>query len=593
MQIRTRIIRVTHPLLFWCLLLAFISPLQPAAAESVRLNIQGIEDSMLSNVEKVLTLPAGVIREEKVNLPWLEHFVLQVPEIVGSALEPFGYFSSQTLTELVEEPAGDFELRVVITPGEPVTIETLRIILQGPGKQSHELVQALQRFPLNEGDALRQDLYEQGKQQLKSKAVELGYILADFSQHRIKVFPEQYRAEIKLVLATDELFYFGEISLSGAEEYPEAFLQRFIAFKPDEVFSHRKLNRTSLNYLQADRFEEVLIIPQIEQAEENRVPISVKLTSSLPKRLRPGIGIGTDTGARLTLNYQDVNLRGRGHKLAAEINLAQKRQSFETSYTIPLDEQIKSALIYSVGLGEEKIADYKSRTLFAEVERVYGLGEGNLASIYLRPFHERYEVGNQDETADLVLGGVRYHHRLYNEPVNPTRGLQYRLELRGAHQALGSDISLAQLLGGINGLARLNPRWTLHLRAEAGFTVKKESLGEVPVSLRFFAGGDNSVRGYGYKTQGPEDETGDVVGGDSLLVGSLELERRLNPTWGVAAFYDIGSAFNAFDKMQFVNGAGLGVRIHTPVGPVKLDLARQLWRGNNSWRIHFGFGFDI
>ena len=115
----------------------------------------------------------------------------------------------------------------------------------------------------------------------------------------------------------------------------------------------------------------------------------------------------------------------------------------------------------------------------------------------------------------------------------------------------------------------------------------------MPPSLRFFVGGDNSVRGYAYKSRGPRDVNGDVVGGDSLLVGSIEGEYALNNNWGLAVFYDIGSAFNAFQDVTFISGAGIGVRRYTPIGPIKIDLASRVSDDDNALRIHLSVGFEI
>jgi hypothetical protein len=105
------------------------------------------------------------------------------------------------------------------------------------------------------------------------------------------------------------------------------------------------------------------------------------------------------------------------------------------------------------------------------------------------------------------------------------------------------------------------------------------------------AAGDQSVRGYGYQTLGPRDSSDEVVGGKNLLVGSVELERALSENWGVAVFYDAGNAFDSFSDYEIFQGAGLGVRRYTPVGPVKVDLARQLGVLDPSYRVHVSIGF--
>jgi translocation and assembly module TamA len=116
---------------------------------------------------------------------------------------------------------------------------------------------------------------------------------------------------------------------------------------------------------------------------------------------------------------------------------------------------------------------------------------------------------------------------------------------------------------------------------------------DLPASLRFFAGGDRSVRGYSYQSLGPKDSTGKVIGGKNLFVGSLEIERPVLKDWGVALFYDAGNAFNSLSEVNLFQGAGIGLRYYSPVGTLRLDLARQIGVDNPKFRIHFTVGFQL
>ena len=136
-------------------------------------------------------------------------------------------------------------------------------------------------------------------------------------------------------------------------------------------------------------------------------------------------------------------------------------------------------------------------------------------------------------------------------------------------------------------------RLTLLLRSQAGITIQRQSFDEVPVSLRFFAGGDRSVRGYAYQSLGPKDETGDVVGGKHLLFGSIELERALFQHWGVATFFDAGNAFDSFTSLTLARSAGLGVRYYSKIGPFRLDIAREIGRPSPATRVHFVVGLFL
>jgi translocation and assembly module TamA len=228
----------------------------------------------------------------------------------------------------------------------------------------------------------------------------------------------------------------------------------------------------------------------------------------------------------------------------------------------------------------------------AEASRVRGFGQGRVLTFYLRLLQEAYTVGDQKARSRVVLPGVRFSQRHWDNPARPRSGYSYSLEVRGSDQILGSDVGLVQGLANGNVVLPLPWRLSLLGRVQGATTYQKNPFADVPASLRFFAGGDQSVRGYAYQSLGPRDASGAVVGGKKLLVGSLELDRAIGENWGVAVFYDAGNAFNSLSDFHLARGAGIGVRRYTVVGPVKIDLARQIASGKHVYRVHVGVGFQ-
>jgi translocation and assembly module TamA len=471
----------------------------------------------------------------------------------------------------------------------------LTVNLAGEGCQEESLRSKVREFPLKQGDPLDHQLYEQGKLALRLEASNLGYLENTFSAHVIRIDPEEDFADIELILDTGPRFYFGETSF--AEEsgrFPEEFLRRFLTYKAGEVFSHKELHRSRLNFYTADRFDEVLMVPLLDEVVDRHVPVSVKLVPGKQRRLRPGIGYGTNTGARISLNYRNMMPGEKPHAHLFDLSLAEKTQFFETSYTIPQDGSVDNNLIGTVGLRQEDLDTYTTQMLYVEGQQTYSLGQGRIGSLFLRYLYEDSDVGSEgNNLAKLLIPGVRYYQRDYDDPLNPRSGYQFRVELRGSYDLLLSDLTIGQVIAAGSFMLPLSRDLTLHSRVEAATTVKNDEFSQVPPSMRFFVGGDNSVRGYAYKSRGPEDESGDVIGGDSLLAGSLEAEYALNERWGLALFYDTGSAFNVSEKMEFIQGAGIGIRRYTQVGPIKFDLATRINDSNNGVRIHFSVGFDI
>lgn len=577
-------------LAFLVLWLSLALPL--LAAEPVEIVVSGIEGDALKNVQESLALPGGLVREGSVDKLWLDRFAQQAEDKVRSALEPFGYYKA-VVTVRVEATGEQYRLLVRVAAGEPVRLSDVKITVVGPGSEEKRLRRLVTRFPLNKGDVLLHQKYEEAKSELTTRAHDLGYLDADFSRHEIRVEKSATHATVELVLDTGAKYYFGETIIKGAPDYPDSFLRRHLTYTPGEVFSYPLLGETQRNFANSERFKEVIVTPEKQDAKALRVPIAVQLDEGPRISLRPGIGYGTDTGARLTLRYRDLNMFHLGHEVYSQLYLAERLQGLVIGYVLPSPRDVRTSTTLQLNLQQDKTKSYSSKILALELDRNLSFGKGKLGTAYVKAQYEDYAVGEQKSSSRLLLPGLRFSDDRYDDPIRPRRGFRYALELRGTHQVLGSDTALVQILAEGSHLQRLPWRLSLHTRAKAGATLLSDPLRDIPPSLRFFTGGDQSVRGYSYKSLGPRDATGQVVGGKQLLTGSIELERALFKNWGVSVFYDIGNAFNSFSDIKLFQGAGVGLHYYTGVGALNLSVARPIGVSNPSFHFHFTVGFEL
>lgn len=563
------------------------------AADQVEVEVTGVEGAALNNVRGALALPPGLVQNGAVDRLWLGRFRDQAAERTRSALEPYGYYHAQA-SATVEEPGnGSFRVHVAVRPGDPVLLTEVDVALAGPGSGEAALRRLVSMFPLVKGGVLLQVDYERAKADLQFRAVALGYLDADFTRHEIRIAPGERAARVALTLQTGERFFFGDTRIEGATDYPQPYLRRFLTFKKGEVFSYAKLGETQLNYVNSERFRDIAIAPESRPADSLQVPVLVSLASVPRRSLRPGVGYGTDTGARISVRYRDMNLFREGHDLDVNLYAAQRLQGFATRYTWPSTRNLKSSTSLQLNLQQQNVTTYDSRLAALELARNHGFGKGELGAVYLKFQMEDFTVAGTNSGSRLVLPGLRFSKERFDNPARPGKGYAIMFDVRGAHPYLGSDSSLAQGIVGGDFLAPLPGRLSLHLRAKAGATVLGDPLSDIPPSIRFYAGGDQSVRGYSYQSLGPRDAKGNIVGGKNLLVGSVELERALGRDFGVSLFYDVGNAFNDFADPQLAQGAGVGLHYYTQVGALNLSLAKPFGAGRSGYHVHFTVGFQL
>jgi translocation and assembly module TamA len=334
-------------------------------------------------------------------------------------------------------------------------------------------------------------------------------------------------------------------------------------------------------------------MPEKAEARDFHVPVLVQLKPAPSRSLRQGIGYGTDTGGRFNVRYRDLNMLQRGHEFYSNLYISERLQGIAAGYILPDAVDIRSSTVLQLNLQQEDVTTYKSRLIALELDKNHSFGKRELGTAYIRLQREEYTIGAQDSSARLVLPGLRLSGDHYDNPIRPTRGFRYAFDLRGTHQLFGSDTELLQLISEGSWLLSLPWRLSLQTRAKAGITLLSDPLSDLPPSLRFFAGGDQSVRGYSYQSLGPSDAAGQVVGGKHLFTGSVEIERALFSDWGVSVFYDAGNAFDSFTGVRLFEGTGVGVHYYTPVGALNLSVARQIGVDDPGFRIHFTVGLEF
>lgn len=571
----------------------------PCAAVELRsVQVQGLEDEeMRDNVDDALSLQRLNPNRRKVltetRLSWL---LRQAPDEARRALEPFGYYDPK-IDPQVRRDGEAIDVIVVVDPGEPVVVATHDLQLLGPAHEDGALMRRLQRFRPRIGRPFHHGQYEDSKAAIDAALAGHGYFDAEQTVHRVTVNRGGNRADIALAWTSGERYAFGAATFAGHQFRP-GLLENLVPWHEGDPYDQQKLLDLHGSLTDLDYFASVDIRAVPEAADAGRqVPIEVALTPGKRDVYSAGLRYGTDTGVGVAGGWERRWLNDRGHKLRAAAGLAQRRSDVSAQYRIPAFAWLDGWYTAGVSLRQEEIDGVDSELFEAIGSRSGRLGDWTLtAALNFR--RERYEDPTQgfaQTYSTLVFPSLLAQWSKTDDLLYPRNGRGLTIELRGGHTGIGSDIDFLQLRAEGRWVRTLGRRNRLLLRGEAGTTLS-DDFAQFPPSLRFYAGGDRSVRGYGYKEIGEHviDPDGEryVFGGKHLFVGSVEFERMFNRTWGGAVFVDAGDAFD--NGFQAQVGMGVGLRWRSPVGPVRLDVAHGFGDdAQQSVRLHLNIGPDL
>lgn len=560
---------------------------EPQPEARVRVEIDGIDGALLRNARMLL----GIEQQRdhpRLSEGRIRRLHAKAPEEIQRALEAFGHYHARVDGELIQE--GDLWIaRYRVDPGPPVMVEAVNLELLGEGARDPAFLALRDAFPLAAAQALEHARYEEGKTALLRLAAQRGYFEARLDRHEVEVDLDSLRAVVRLSLDTGPRYRFGPVSFSDTV-LRSSRLERYLRFKEGDPYHAAALLELQNALNDSDIFAQVEVEPRPEQAVAGYVPIEVRLAAHKKHKYSAGVGFGTDSGARGRLAWENRYFNDRGHRVNADLRLAQRRRSLASHYIIPLKDPRNDSLAFRAALLDEDTESRDSQILqlgAAHTTSRWGWRE----TLSLTYQVERSEIARERETSQLLYPGAGWTRIIADDPVYTRQGLRLGLDLRGAYEDLLSDVSFAQL--------RVNAKWITSpwergrfiSRGDFGLTAV-EDIDDLPASLRFYAGGDNSIRGYDLDALGPRNRDGRVIGGKYLVVGSLEYEHRILDRWSLAVFYDVGNAINDLsDDLEY--GAGIGLRWHSPVGLVRVDLASGLSQPDNPIRLHVNIGPDL
>lgn len=572
--------------LVWTISLAILGTVAARAAE-VECHIEGIaNEEIVKNIEATLSLVRDQDRDD-LTPERIARLHERAPLEIQRAVEPFGYYHAKIDASLTHDDDDQFDARYAIALGEPVRVREVEMVVVGAGAGEPPFPQLAAKFPLEKGDVLDQGKYQRYKVAIASASADSGFLDASFTTSVIRIRRSENIADIEIAFDTGARYHFGPVTFDSTS-VDERVMRAFLTFKPGDPFSYDRLLTFQSTLGGAPYFGRVEAIAQPDSVSL-AVPIHVKLTPQRPRRYEVGAGYGTDTGPRVLLGVVFRRLNRVGHTFSGRANVSAVELSLRAEYVIPSLYPDTHAYTMGAMVAHLDPDAYTTDRLAVGPTRSQPRF-GWLESITLSYEREDFTVGSDEGITHLVIGGLTYRRKRADDDIAPSHGHRFDVGVRGADEAVLSSQSFVSFTAAAKMVRTLPGRIRLIARVDGGAT-STPSFRELPPTIRFFAGGDNSVRGYDYESLGPRDEAGNVIGGHLLLTTSAEVQFPLKGKFALAGFYDAGNAFAHTDSGTMEQGVGGGLRWLSPVGPIRLDLAYALH--HDHWRIHFTMGPDL
>lgn len=565
-------------------LLLFLPPPDISRAEdrAYEIRIEGVEDSSLrESLESVSdTLrwrekpPAtlGLLRRRA------EGDVEQFLKVLRSA----GYYGAEVTFDLDEEetlPVIVFNIRT----GEVFRLESIEMRAGEADSAVLRKLPSPDELGLSKGDPARAQPILDAEQRILQVLRNTGYPFAAMGDRRVVVDHRTRTVRVTFTVEPGPPGRFGPTTVTGLKSVGERTVRNRFLWKQGDRFNAELITETEKELTKSQLFSMVRVIPGETLDRNGELPLTLEVNERKHRSVKAGASYRTDEGPGANFSWEHRNLFNHGEKLSLSGTASFINNSFDTSFLKPDFFHPNQSLLVSSRLANEDTEAYISRYLESGVTLERKVDKSIKWSV--GPLFRWQQVEQLDQREDFALLGLQtlFGWDRSDNLLDPTRGGRLHLQLTPYWDTLDTGLAFAKSSIGYSHYFRLrdnNPRIVLAARTALGFLAGAER-DSVPADLRFYAGGGGSIRGYPYQSVGPLADNNDPVGGRSLFEAGTELRVRVTRNIEVVGFIDGGSAFEPsvpdFSE-EVLWGTGLGVRYHTPIGPLRLDVGVPLQR---------------
>jgi len=609
----------------------------------LEVEVQGLPEKLVENVQAHIG-SAWVSSSSMSSQRRRDRFRADSEIRAARALRPFGYYFPQIESELVNTGQQSWVLKLSIDPGEVVRVRQLVLEVRGGGREEKAILEWEANWPLMPGVPLDQLIWGEQKVKVLNAAEEQGYLSAEFETSEIKLDLEGNLADLVLIFDTGPRAVMGDI-IYTQDIVKNSVLESLPRFNKGDFYRVWLVDRFRTDLWRSSYFDEIEVLEERHLDQDpQRVDFKVTLRERKRTTHQGTIGYGTDSQFRVQYRWQRHLLSKRGDSLGVGLGWQQKNDELLLTGEYRLPRQTRSHQHWFLGsslkteieeldvrsditderraLFSGRVEDFSLRMGKIKLQDISWSQEQIIETMYAQVLFEKNDFDisapdpgwlndlYQDQLNENDFGGTNRSVSLGMEWDWPvilgkkfnTTGHHERAWLFTANDIWGSQREFTQVYLSSRRNFLFSNRWKLLIRGEAGYTdadvhefvqdipddVISVSVTELPFLYRFKAGGSRSVRGYGF-----EELSTNNIGSNHILTASAELEYQFKQDWSLAAFYDIGNAFNHWSNMNLRAGIGVGLRWYTIAGAIRVDIAQAQDINGKPWQFHLTIGTPL
>ena len=573
------------PLFVLAFLLALCSAASPGRALAA-VEFIGLDDALERNARTLVRLASTPCDRPR----WrIERLFRNADMELQGALEALGYYMYSVEKALSFEDPECWAAGFTIQLGPPVVLSEAHLSITGEAANHRELMDELNGRKPDIGTVLNHGTYEAFKRSVLTQLNNQGFLAAEMTASSVVVNEELTSAIVDIEVESGSRYRFGELSYTKGILVDD-ILRSYRTFYVGDDYAADSITELHEKLRGSGFFASVSIRAEPVDGSLD-VPVEVTLQPAKRHQFSAGVGYSTDTGPHGRLGYANRRLNPAGHRLEAELFASAIDSELTGTYRWPhVGSRLSWFEAYS-GYQRRRTNTSESDKTTVGLRWVRNRTDRWLETPYIDLTYEEFEIAGERDESTLLIPGITWEATEGRALRRIESGWKLSLDVRGSYENLASDATFGQVTSSAKYIHSMGESSRFIVRGEVGTTFGEDAR-DLPATVRFFTGGDTSVRGYDYESIGPLDDDGEVIGGSNLTTFSVEIDRLIRNDWAIAVFADTGSAYNDSD-IDLKTGVGIGVRWFSPFGPVRLDIAHPLDDEDTDYRFHITLGPDL